>query len=58
MGPKQVLPLWVRVDLGVMVMKGYSIFPKAQRLESHDQIVLCHIQETHKGEGLTSSAER
>ena len=21
-------PFWVRVDLGVMAMKGYSIFPK------------------------------
>ena len=23
-GPYQVLPLWVRVDLGAMTMKGYS----------------------------------
>ena len=23
-GPCQVLPLWIRLDLGVMVMKGYS----------------------------------
>ena len=33
MGPKQVLPLQLRVDLGVIVMKGYSAFPKASWLE-------------------------
>ena len=26
---KQALPLWGRVDLGVMAMMGYSTFPKA-----------------------------
>ena len=35
----QVLPLQARVDLGAMVMKGYSIYPKASRLEPHFQIV-------------------
>ena len=29
-GPCQVLPLQARVDLDAMVMKRYSIFPKAQ----------------------------
>ena len=38
MGPKQVLPLRGRVDLGVMAMKGYIISPKAQGLETHHQI--------------------
>ena len=28
-GSYQFLPLWARVDLGVMAMKGYSTFPKA-----------------------------
>ena len=36
----QRLPLWVRVDLRVMVMMGYSTFPKAPALlEPHHQIV-------------------
>ena len=31
-----MLPLQARVDLGVMAMKGYSAFPKAQALlETH-----------------------
>ena len=42
-----MLPLQVRVDLGVMVMKRYSAFPKAPALlEPHHQMVSCHIQET------------
>ena len=36
----QVLERRVRVDLGAMVMKGYSAFPKAPvLLEPHHQIV-------------------
>ena len=36
----------VRVDLGVMAMKGYYALPHAPALlEPHDQIVLCHIQD-------------
>ena len=27
--PYQVQPLWIKVNLGVMAMKGYSSFPKA-----------------------------
>ena len=35
-----MLPLWARVDLTVMAMKGYSAFPKAPALlEPHHQIV-------------------
>ena len=42
-----MLPLWTRVDLGVMAMKGYSTFTKAPALlEPHHQIVWCHIQDT------------
>ena len=29
MGPIQVLPIGVRVNLGVMAMKGYSILPRS-----------------------------
>ena len=35
MRPKQVLTLWVRVDLKVIAMKEYSILPKALQLKSH-----------------------
>ena len=53
MGPYQVLPFRVSVDLGAMAMKGYSAFPKAPALlEPHYQTVLCHIQDTRWG-GLT-----
>ena len=40
MRPQQVLPLWVKVDLGVMAMKEYSTFPKIPGLESHHQMAL------------------
>ena len=39
-GPYQMLPFWVRVDLGAMAMKGCSAFPKAPAsLEPHHQII-------------------
>ena len=39
-GPYQVLPFRAKVDLGAMVMKGYSAFPKAPALlEPQHQIV-------------------
>ena len=39
-GPDQVLPLWDRVDQGVMAIKWYSAFPKAPAiLKLHHQIV-------------------
>ena len=41
MDPKQVLPLRVKVDLGVMIMKEYFTFPKAS------DAVSFHIQDTH-----------
>ena len=37
MGPLQLLLHGVRVDLGVIVIKGYSIFPKHLKRESHYQ---------------------
>ena len=45
--PYEVLQFWVRVNLGAMVMKGYSLFPKAPSiLEPHQQIFLYYIQNT------------
>ena len=44
--PNQVLPLLVRLDLGIMAMMLNSPFPRAQRLEPRHQIILCHIQDT------------
>ena len=42
-----MLPLWARVDLGAMAVKGYSAFLKASAiLEPH---YLCHIQDTRCG---------
>ena len=42
-----MVPLWARVDLGTMAMKGCSALPKASvSLEPHDQIASCHIQDT------------
>ena len=39
-GPYQVLPLWARMNLGAMAMKGYSTFLKAPALlEPHHQTV-------------------
>ena len=32
---KQVLPLWVKVDLGVMAIKGYFTLPRSTELKSH-----------------------
>ena len=52
-----MLPLRAIVDLGAMVMKRLSTFPKAQTLpKPHYQIVLCHISDTH-WEEFCSSAE-
>ncbi len=44
-GPYQVLLLFA--DLGAMVIKGHSAFPKAPELmDPHHQIVYCHMQGT------------
>ena len=51
-GRYQVLPLRAKVDLGAMVMKGYSAFPKAPALlEPDHQIVWCHMQDTRCWDG-------
>ena len=48
--PFQAQPLWVRVDLGAMAVKGYAAFPKAPALLKPDhQIVKCHIRDTRWG---------
>ena len=48
-----MLPLWARVDLGAMAIKGYSAFPKASELlEPHHQIYLVSYP-GHSLEGLT-----
>ena len=52
-----MLPLQVRLDMGVKAIKGYSTFPKAPELEPHDQIVLCHILDTHLGGGVDPFVE-
>ena len=44
-----MLPLRVRVDLGAMTIKGYSIFPKSARLESCHQMIYYQNQDTHGG---------
>ena len=50
MGPYQVLPLWGRVDLGVIAINGHSAFSKAPALlETRYQIVYCHMQDSRWG---------
>ena len=45
-GPYQVLPLWVRVDLQAKAKKGYSKYCKSSRVEPHRSIDKRHIQDT------------
>ena len=52
MRSEQVLPLWVRVDLRVMVMKGYSTSPKFQRLQPHHQDLESYPGLSFEGWGL------
>ena len=49
-----MLPLWVRVDLGVIAIKGNSIISKAPGLEPHNQIQFSVIS-GHSFGGLTPS---
>ena len=46
MEPEKVLPLWVRVDLGVMAMKVYSTYLRAPELEPHHQMQFSVIPRT------------
>ena len=56
-GPYLVLPFRATVNLGAMTMKGCPAFHKAPAsLETHHQIILCHIQDTHL-EGFYLSVE-
>ena len=41
-----VLTVWVRVDLGVMTMKGYSTFPRSPELEPHHKMQFSVIPKT------------
>ena len=47
MGPEQVLPLWVWVDMRVMEMKEYAILARSSELEPHYS--MCHIQNWGRG---------
>ena len=42
----QVLTIWVRVDLEVILMKRYSTFPKFPGLELYHPMVKCNNQDT------------
>ena len=53
---EQVLPLWGRVDQGVMLMKEYSIFPKLQDCSLTIRWFSI-IPRTLVGAGVTLSAE-
>ena len=51
MGPKQGMPMWVRVDLGIIAMKEYSTFCKAPELEPCHQIQFRVISRRFVGGG-------
>ena len=38
MGPLQVLPLWIRVDLGIMAKKEFSTFPGYPDLQRYSLV--------------------
>ena len=57
MVPQHMLPLRVRVDLGIMAIKEYSIFSKAPELEPHNQMQFCVICWTLIGVGVLPLAE-
>ena len=46
MGPKYVLLLWVKVDQGVMAIKGYSTLPKASGLDPYYWMQFSNILRT------------
>ena len=58
--PKQVQPLWFRVDLGVIVMKGYFTFHRSPEVMLHHQMQFSVIRRTPTffggGRGSYSSA--
>ena len=50
-GPKQALPLWIRVNLCAMAMKEYSTLPKTPGQEPHHQMQFNFISKTLVGGG-------
>ena len=46
MGLKQVLTPQIRVNLGVIAIKGYSTFPRAPEIEPHHQVQFSVILRT------------
>ena len=55
----QMLPLQVKVEQGVMAMKGYSASLKALALQGpQDQIILHHIRDTHCKRGGGTPLQR
>ena len=60
MRPQQVLPLKIKVDLGIMAMKGYSTLPRSPELEPHHQMLFSIIPGSPifcRGQGFDSSAD-
>ena len=47
MRPSQVLSFWLRLDLGVMEMKGYLPPSRSPELEPHHQMQFSVIPRTH-----------
>ena len=45
---KQVLPLQIRVDLGIMAVNGYSTLSRSPELESHHQMQFSILPRTHE----------
>ena len=54
MGPSQILPLWVKVDWGVMAMKRYSTLPRSPE---YDQMQFSIIPMKHLLLGFDPPAE-
>ena len=48
-GPKQAISIWLREELGVMALKGYSTFPKDPELEPQHQMQFSVIPRTLVG---------
>ena len=46
MEPQKVQPLWVREDLEVIAIEGYSTVSRSPELEPHPQIPFCIIPQT------------
>ena len=51
-----MLPLWIRVNLGIMAMKGFFTFPKAPELKLHHFRQFSFISRTLVGWGFDPSA--